>query len=257
MSNKLLIFTLLAATISACGVSKKSAKTLTINTDMGTIKVRLYDETPNHTNNILKLAQENFYDGIIFHRVIKEFMIQGGDPNTKNAEPNKTYGEGDAGYLIDAEFRDTIIHKRGALAMAREGDRTNPEKKSSSSQFYIVVGKVFTNEELDRMEHRTNQRQREKTIQTIANQLFEAGIMDNDIIASKIDSALAVLPKFQYTEKQRRIYTTIGGTPHLDGSYTVFGEVIEGMDVVEKISNVSTNQNDRPLVDIKMNIKAN
>lgn len=257
MKNKLLIYTLIALMLSACGVSKKGAKILTISTDMGTIKVKLYDETPLHTNNIVKLAQEKFYDGIIFHRVIKDFMIQGGDPTSKNPEPNARYGEGDAGYLLDAEFCDTIIHQRGAIAMAREGDNVNPERKSSSSQFYIVVGKVFTNDELDRMEHRINQRQREQTIQTIANQMLDAGIMDNAIIANKIDSALNSQPKFKYTEKQRKIYTTIGGTPHLDGKYTVFGEVIEGMDVVEKISVVKTNENDRPLVDIKMKIKAN
>lgn len=244
------------ALLASCGNNANGPKMLTISTDMGTIKVRLYEQTPNHSANMLKLSQEKFYDGLIFHRVIEEFMIQGGDPTTLNPEPGKRYGEGDTGYKIDPEFNDTIIHKRGAIAMAREGDNVNPEKKSSGSQFYIVVGKVYTNEDLDRMEQRREQRRIENIRNEITMAMLDKNIMDNAVIAQKVDSALASQPAFRFTEKQRRIYTTIGGTPHLDGNYTVFGEVVEGMDVVEKISKVSTDDNDRPLSDIKMKISA-
>lgn len=245
-----------AILLAACGNNGNSQKLLTISTDMGTIKVRLYEQTPKHSENMLKLSQEKFYDGLIFHRVIDAFMIQGGDPTTLNAEPGKRYGEGDPGYKIDPEFHDTIIHKRGAIAMAREGDNVNPEKKSSGSQFYIVVGKVFSNEELDKMEQRREQRRIENIRNEITLRLLDKNIMDNAIIAQKVDSALASQPAFRFTDKQRKIYTTIGGTPHLDGSYTVFGEVVKGMDVVEKISKVNTDDNDRPLIDIKMKISA-
>jgi cyclophilin family peptidyl-prolyl cis-trans isomerase len=188
-----------------------------LETTYGDIKIKFYDETPFHKENFLKLVSEKLYDDQIFHRVINNFMIQAGDPNSKNAKPGQPLGYGDLGYTIPAEFNKNLFHKKGALAAARQPDNVNPAKESSASQFYIVHGKVYTDKELDLMEQR--------------------GV------------------HIKFTEEQRKIYTSVGGTPHLDYSYTVFGEVIEGIDVVDKIASVKTDQRDRPLNDIKIKIK--
>lgn len=184
---------------------------LVMETSLGNIKFQLFDETPKHRDNFIKLAEEKFYEGTLFHRVIKEFMIQGGDPDSKDAKPGQILGEGGPGYQIDAEFVKGIIHKKGALATAREGDDVNPEKKSAGSQFYIVQGKIY-----------------------------------DDKTLAKIEKKM----KIKLTEKEKEIYKTIGGTPFLDQNYTVFGEVIEGLDIVDSIAAVSTDKNDRPLEDI-------
>lgn len=170
----------------------------------------LYDDTPLHKENFIKLVNDNFYNDLLFHRVIKGFMVQGGDPESKNADPSKHLGMGDPGYTIPAEISMNHIHKKGALAAART---QNPQKASSGSQFYIVQGNVYTDMQIDQLEKRLN---------------------------------------YKYTEKQRDDYTTIGGTPHLDNSYTVFGEVIEGLDVIDKIAAVKTGVGDRPLEDVKI-----
>lgn len=188
-----------------------------IETTYGNIKIKLYDETPLHKENFLKLVSEKLYDDQIFHRVINNFMIQAGDPKSKNAKPGQPLGYGDLGYTIPAEFNKDLFHKKGALAAARQPDNVNPNKESSASQFYIVHGKVYSNQELDLMEQR--------------------GI------------------HIKFTEEQRKTYTTVGGTPHLDYAYTVFGEVIEGIDIVDKIASVKTDKRDRPLNDIKLKIK--
>lgn len=199
-------------------VSKKEQKVL-IETTAGNIVVKLYNETPLHRDNFIKLVKSKFYDGLLFHRVIADFMIQGGDPDSKKAQSNAMLGNGDVGYTIPAEFRTPeIFHKKGVLAAAREGDDVNPEKASSGCQFYIVVGKVFTDKDLNALQ--TKKQKQDST--------------------------------FVYTEKQRETYKTIGGTPHLDGNYTVFGEVVKGMDVVEKISKVKTNSADRPIEDVRI-----
>ena len=205
--------------ISLSGIAfpqtKKNA-IVEIKTEYGAIKLRLYDETPLHRDNFLKLTQDSFFNGTLFHRVIKNFVIQGGDPDSRNAKPDVELGNGGPGYEIPAEFNPALWHKRGVLAAARENDDVNPERKSSGSQFYIVVGKVFTDHKLDSFELKYNKK---------------------------------------FTPEQREYYKTIGGTPHLDGRYTVFGEVIEGMDVVDKISIVATNKQDRPVKDIKMSVR--
>jgi len=188
-----------------------------IETTHGNIKIKLYDETPFHKENFLKLVSEKFYNDQIFHRVINNFMIQAGDPKSKNAKPGQPLGYGDLGYTIPAEFNKNLFHKKGALAAARQPDNVNPDKESSASQFYIVHGKVYSNEELDLMEQR--------------------GV------------------HIKFTEEQRKIYISVGGTPHLDYSYTVFGEVTEGIDVVDKIASVKTDKRDRPINDIKIKIK--
>lgn len=187
-----------------------------VKTDSGEIKIKLYNKTPKHRDNFVKLVKEGYYNGTLFHRVIKGFMIQGGDPDSRNAKPDAELGNGGPTYTIDAEFIPEYFHKRGVLAAAREGDDVNPKKASSGSQFYIVQGKIWDDEKLD-----------------------------------KIDKKY----KKNFTTQQREVYKTIGGAPHLDGDYTVFGEVVEGMEVVDKIASTQTRQkDDRPLKDISMTI---
>ena len=212
--TNILITTALLMTTTMCSAKNNSEAKVRLETSYGNIVIKLYAETPLHRDNFLKLVDEGFYNGVLFHRVIADFMIQTGDPNSKNAQQGQALGAGDVGYKISAEFvYPQYYHKRGALAAARQGDQINPEKKSSGCQFYIVQGRVFSNEELDMLQN--NMRR-------------------------------------QFTEQQRRDYTSIGGTPHLDGEYTVFGEVVEGLDVVEKISKTRTGSMDRPLEDIKI-----
>lgn len=202
--------------IPASSQPEKKQKMVEIITDFGTMKVRLYDETPLHRDNFLKLANEGFYDGLLFHRVIRNFMIQGGDPNSKNAGPDAQLGGGGPGYTIPAEFNPALYHKKGALAAARMGDQVNPQKASSGSQFYIVQGSVMDEQKLGMM-------------------TAQSGV--------------------KYSPEQIQAYTTIGGTPFLDGQYTVFGEVVEGLDVIDKIAAVQTRPGDRPVQDVKMTIR--
>ena len=192
-----------------------------MQTTMGDIIIRLYDATPMHRDNFVKLAKEGYYDGTLFHRVIKDFMIQGGDPDSKNAPAGKMLGEGDPGYTLEAEFVPGLYHKRGALAAAREGDDANPERRSSGSQFYIVWGRTFTPRQLEYLSEK------------LKLDYPETGGL---------------------SEMQCKIYSTCGGSPHLDGMYTVFGEVEEGLNVVEKIQNVPTDTADRPLEDIVIKV---
>lgn len=235
-----------------------------ITTTLGDIVVRLYDETPLHRDNFIKLASSNYYDEVLMHRVIKNFMIQGGDPDSKGASASAHLGAGGPDYTIPAEFNTALIHKKGALAAARQGDEVNPEKRSSGSQFYIVTGEVYSAGKLTQMEKQMEQQQ----LQGIFNQLVvenrskildmrknrdNAGLMalQEDLQKQTMAKAKEIgAPK--YTPEQREIYTTIGGTPFLDQNYTVFGEVIEGLDVVDKIQNVKTQPGDRPCEDIKI-----
>lgn len=184
-----------------------------ITTPMGNMVVELFNETPLHRDNFIKLAESGFYDSTLFHRVIKDFMIQGGDPDSKNATPGVQLGMGGPDYNIPAEIVDGIYHQKGSLSAARQGDQVNPQKESSGSQFYIVQGKVFTPEEITMVEQRTG-----KTL----------------------------------NDQQRTIYTTVGGTPHLDGDYTVFGRVTEGLDVLDRIAEVLTDRANRPIDDVPM-----
>ncbi len=276
--NNILLILVVLISFSSCIINKNhqkkdeknKEKVALIHTTFGDIKVKLYNKTPLHRDNFVKLANTGFYDSLLFHRVIKNFMIQGGDPDSKHAKPNQMLGNGGPGYTIPAEFDTSLIHKRGALAAAREGDYVNPEKRSSGSQFYIVQGRVFTNDELDRLE---------KQIQANAkNSYLRTYIQTNPTIKNKIDSLNKIRDKaglntlfkniqlqlkhqldsvsnFKFSKKQREVYTSIGGAPHLDGAYTVFGEVVEGMSVVDSIANTKTGKNDRPLKDIVFSIK--
>lgn len=230
---------------------------VTIKTSEGTIKLKLYNDTPLHRDNFIKLAKDNFYSGIIFHRVIKNFMIQGGDPDSKNPKADSTYGEGGPGYDIPAEIVKTHFHKKGVLAAAREGDKENPERKSSGSQFYIVQGKKFTDDELDKIEKRVNERLKASLSQKIfteeisktENKDLSPEELKNNINI-KVEALLNATAPFKISEERREVYKKVGGSPHLDESYTIFGEVIEGLDVVDKIAATPTNKKDRPLKDI-------
>ncbi len=259
----------LFAVVVSCGVNaKKSDETIvSIKTDYGEIKVKLYNDTPRHKENFLKLVNEGFYNDLLFHRVINNFMIQGGDPNSKNAEPNAMLGSGGPGYTIPAEILPNHFHKKGALAAARLGGPKNPGKESSGSQFYIVKGKVFRPGELDSMNVIVNNQRKEMMMReqfNVEKSKFDAIRGKNDpagfniILAelrTKVDSIYAAGPQFSLTDEQREIYSTIGGYPSLDGEYTVFGEVVEGMDVLDKIAAVDTNNANRPLEDIKMKVE--
>lgn len=238
-----------------------------IKTSLGDIVAKLYDETPQHRDNFIKLAKEGFFDGTIFHRVIKDFMIQGGDPESKGASAGKSLGTGGPGYNIPAEFvYPALFHKRGALSAARLADQVNPERESSGSQFYIVWGKKYNDAELRQMEKQMEVQQEQSIfdklvadhraqILNLRKKRDQAGLQElqDDLVAqTKAQSKLIGKPAF--TQEQKVAYTTLGGTPFLDNQYTVFGEVVDGLDVVEKIQNVETARGDRPKVDVVMTV---
>lgn len=269
------VFTLISYSANTTASKpQESAKTndnqmtkVELQTSLGNIVVELYNETPQHRDNFIKLVKEGYYDGVLFHRVIKDFMIQTGDGNSKTAGPNDMLGDGDPGYTIPAEFvYPKYFHKRGALAAARTGDQVNPERSSSGSQFYIVTGKVYGSDELKMMTQRMADMRKQdifrrlvtenhERIQALQQTQDQAGIQElqNELI--QLTEAEAAKAPFSLTDEQLNAYTSVGGTPHLDGQYTVFGEVIEGMDVVDKIQNVETGSADRPTTDVKI-IKA-
>ncbi len=234
-----------------------------IETKLGDIVVRLYDETPIHRDNFIKLAREGYYDGTLFHRVIKNFMIQGGDPDSKGAPAGKMLGVGGPDYTLEAEIKDGLFHKRGALAAARQGDEVNPERRSSGSQFYIVWGQVYNEGQLKQLSKQLKMQQIQQAFNALAashrteimqmrRNRDQAGLqaLQDKLIAE----AEAQVKGDGLTSEQQKIYTTIGGTPHLDGQYTVFGEVEDGLDVVEMIQNSATARGDRPVDDIDMRI---
>ncbi|WP_010662048.1 peptidylprolyl isomerase [Marinilabilia salmonicolor] len=243
-------------------------KKVLVKTPYGNMKIKLYDDTPQHKENFLKLAEEGFYNDLLFHRVIEGFMIQGGDPESKGAEKGARLGSGGPGYTVPAEINfPKRFHKKGALAAARQGDQANPERKSSGSQFYIVQGETMTTEQLDNFEDQMGQRAIQARMfdkitpyqdslmamrQRGDREGFEALIskLEEETKAELGDSA-----KFEFPEEVREAYTTIGGTPMLDDAYTVFGEVEEGLDVIDSIAKVTTDQMDRPLEDIEMTME--
>ena len=198
------------------GVTNNKKSYVLLQTDYGNMKILLYEETPLHRENFIKLVKSGFYDGLLFHRVINGFMIQGGDPESRNAQPGAMLGNGGPGYTIPAEFVPKYFHKKGVIAAAREGDNVNPMKESSGSQFYIVQGRIYN----------------EAIMQKIAAQMNKT-----------------------FSAEQIKAYGTIGGSPWLDNDYTVFGEVVEGLDVIDKIAAVKCGPNDRPVEDVKMTMK--
>ncbi len=236
-----------------------------ITTTEGDITVRLYDETPKHRDNFVKLAREGYYNGTLFHRVIKDFMIQGGDPDSKGAPFGKNLGTGGPDYTIPAEFvYPQLFHKRGALSAARLGDEVNPNRESSGSQFYIVWGKTYKPQELKQMERQMGMQQEQQVFnQLVAEHRQE--ILDlrksrnreglqalQDQLVDETKAKCKELGKPQFTTEQTEAYTQTGGTPFLDNQYTVFGEVEQGLDIVEKIQACETLANDRPKQDVVM-----
>jgi len=237
-----------------------------ISTPFGDITVRLYDETPLHRDNFLKLAREGFFDGTLFHRVIKEFMIQGGDPDSKGAPKGKQLGCGDVGYTIPAEFNPSLFHKRGALSAARQGDQVNPERRSSGCQFYIVWGKKYNEGQIGQLERQAKMQALQDTFNRLASERKseiiqmrrnrdQIGLSNlQDELEAEANAIVDDKGLGRLSESQKTAYTTVGGTPFLDGQYTVFGEVEEGLDVVGSIQEISTDTNDRPRKDIPMTV---
>ncbi|MBP5260141.1 MAG: peptidylprolyl isomerase [Paludibacteraceae bacterium] len=236
-----------------------------INTELGNIVVKLYDETPKHRDNMLKLVDEGYYQDLLFHRVIKEFMIQGGDPDSKGAPAGKQLGAGDVGYTVPAEFNPKFFHKKGALCAARKGDQVNPEKASSGCQFYLVQGKTYTEQELNQMEAGMVNQAKQKRFYELAGQRraqIQQMQQNQDSIGLKhLQEELINQLEAEFAQQgprlsaeARKAYSTIGGTPFLDGEYTVFGEVVEGLDVIDKIAAVECGTADRPVKDIKFSI---
>ncbi len=256
---------LLSLTLQAQDESRPRLK---IETSEGYMIIELYNETPQHRDNFLKLAKEGFYNGTIFHRVIQDFMIQGGDPNSKT-EGATNLGNGGPGYTIEAEIRTDFIHKKGALSAARQGDQTNPERKSSGSQFYIVQGKVADENMLQQMEMRANQALMQQiqraffmapeNIEYLARLKKAQEEKDQVALQSLSEDVQPMLEarmdekKFSYSDEQKGVYQDIGGTPFLDQQYTVFGEVVDGMDVIDKIAAVKK-EGERPVTDVKMTV---
>ena len=243
-----------------------------IETSAGNMKIKLYDETPIHKANFDSLVQAKYYDGMLFHRIIEGFMLQGGDPDSKAATPGQRLGTGGPGYTLPAEIVDTLYHKKGALAAARQGDQVNPERRSSGSQFYIVQGKAMSDQELSQMEMYMSNGTRQQLGYYFFNlpenaELKEkilyfqnARIVDSlNFYGSQIDAmindSLAKGGGFTFSPKAKETYKTLGGTPQLDGQYTVFGEVVEGLEIIDSIAKLQTDQSDRPLEDLKMTIR--
>ncbi len=220
MQKAILLFAIMVCQLTAFAQTDSTRHEVLLETTMGNVKLALYNETPKHRDNFLKLVKEGFYDGVLFHRVISNFMIQAGDSTTRHAKPGETLGMYSPDYTIPAEIDfPRLYHKRGALAAAREGDDVNPERASSASQFYIVYGSRMTDFQLDKAQERLNAKTQGKVV---------------------------------LTPELRKVYFEKGGTPHLDGQYTVFGEVVEGLDVVAKIQAVETDSRARPLVDVRI-----
>ena len=272
MKKTTILFTLILCCITACtGNQKKNnnmandnATLVKIETTMGDITVKLYDETPKHKENFIKLVKEGVYDSTLFHRVIKNFMIQAGDPTSKTASATDTLGSGDVGYTIPAEFNPKFFHKRGVLAAARQGDDVNPNKESSGCQFYIVTGRKFSEAQMINMENQMNEARLDTVFQALARKHMKEiykmrkandmeGLMElQDSLENQDRKEVAKEPALKFTPEQIKAYTTVGGAPHLDGSYTVFGEVVDGMNVVAEIETAKTNRQDRPTQDIRI-----
>lgn len=237
-----------------------------MHTTLGDITLKLYNETPKHRDNFLKLVNDGTYNGLLFHRVIKEFMVQGGDVTSKDAPMNKQLGAGDLGYTVPAEFvYPKYFHKKGALCAARTGDEVNPEKASSASQFYIVTGKKYSDNELKQMEKQLENRLKQSIFARLQAEnkskimeLYRSGdkaelaILRDTLIGKTELEAEKRKDEAKLTEEQKEIYKTVGGVPFLDNQYTVYGEVVDGIEVVEKIEKSKTNRQDRPTENISI-----
>lgn len=257
--KKIAFFLWIVCFVLSCQTEKETI--VKMKTSQGTMRLRLYPETPLHRDNFLKLVNEGYYDGMLFHRVISDFMIQTGDPRSKNARAGMRLGATGIGYTLKPEIRSQYFHKKGALAAARENDNVNPGRESSGSHFYIVKGNVFSEADLDTVVRMANNkrfavlfgrlqeaRQGEITKLQAVND-YEGLMRVNDELSAETRRRFKEV-ELVLTDEQRKIYMTIGGTPHLDGEYTVFGEVLEGLGVVDKIAGAAVDENFRPLKDV-------
>ena len=274
MKYKLIALLLMAATINSCGAgssqnakaqSSKDETKVLIKTTLGDITIKLYNETPLHRDNFIKLVQEHFYDSTLFHRVIRDFMVQAGDPESKNAEKYAQLGAGGPGYTIPAEFvYPQYFHKRGALSAARQADQVNPERKSSGSQFYIVTGKTYNKYQLQDLEDQLDKQQGQNIFNLLcgknSDEIMRLQMTQDqdslmrlqDKLVAQTEQMLKEQGPFKFSKEQVDAYTSQGGTPFLDNQYTVFGEVVDGMKVVDKIESAGTDTNDRPRKDIRI-----
>jgi len=267
--TKTLLF-LAIVTISSCSFSQNKqvpeGPVVLIKTQYGNMKVVLYNETPLHRDNFMKLTREGVYDSLLFHRVIKGFMVQGGDPQSKRASKDQMLGDGDLNYTVPAEIRPDLIHKKGVIAAARNGDEVNPEHRSSATQFYLAQGKVYKLDEIPSIELNLNSRAAETLFLKYKSEKIDTLMLFQmarnkegyDKLLDKIkQKAIRESEKnpIRLTKQQIETYTTLGGIPHLDGAYTVFGEVLEGLAVIDSIAAQPTGLNNRPLENIRMTIK--
>lgn len=242
---------------------------VTIKTNQGDMIAILYDETPKHKANFIKLAKEHYFDSLLFHRVIEGFMIQGGDPDSKKAQPGQNLGMGGPGYTVDAEFNPQFFHEKGALSAARLGDQQNPTKASSGSQFYVVQGRIILPQDLDVLRidqgklnagfRQIMQNPANKPLIDSLNTIYMAGDMPGYeravfSLVPRIEKETGMRIYKDVSEEKIKAYTTVGGAPHLDGDYTVFGKVINGLDVIDKIARLPRDNSDRPLEDVRMTV---
>lgn len=267
--NSLFWLCIIIIIISTGKMNAKEKEThIVIETSFGDIEVKLYNETPQHRDNIIRLIEEDAYDNQIFHRVIKDFMIQGGDVKTQLSSINKKEEALAYEYTVPAEVvYPAFFHKRGAFAAARLGDNVNPDKASSSSQFYIVTGALFSDQDLDLMEKNRYERLKQSIFNTLNSnskeqikELYRSGDrgklteLRDSLVTESLELASQRKSEILFTDAQRNAYKTDGGSPHLDGDYTVFGEVVSGMDVVDQIQQIGTSESDKPITDIRFSI---
>jgi cyclophilin family peptidyl-prolyl cis-trans isomerase len=258
--NRIILFSLIFTLISCTSPGGNENTVFLMKTTLGDIKIRLYDETPVHRDNFIKLINSGFYEGVSFHRIINGFMIQAGDPGTRS-EKYLSSSDSINNYTIPAEFVPSLFHKKGALAAARQGNNVNPEMRSSGTQFYLVQGVKYSDDELELAQQRINNNLKQSVFSKYLKHVADSGIKAGTPFSDGEIQERASARMFQYlsenkeyviSEEQRTIYKNLGGVPRLDGTYTVFGEILEGLDVVDKIAAVETDKTDKPLSDIKI-----
>ena len=264
--RRFVLVAFLAVGSTMCGCAQNKDYVVTIQTKFGNMVAILFDETPEHKKNFVKLAETHFYDSLIFHRVIEDFMIQGGDPESKGAARGAKLGNGGPGYTVPAEIHPEFLHQKGVLSAARLANEINPSKASSGSQFYIVQGRVFTRDELTTDESMLNKglqqiliKPENQSLFDTLSRLYQMGDMEayqKKVISLKprIQAETGLQLDKDIDPHRLEVYTTVGGAPHLDGEYTVFGKIIQGIEIIDWIAEQPTDENHRPLEDIPMKV---